>query len=74
MEYNIDNWEELQKDIVKRAQIYPAKENGITPQGHTKYVQYVVMYGKRDMPANVKVVWAKENNSERMITAFIEEI
>lgn len=72
--YNISNWEELQKQLVDRARIYPAKINGQTPQGNDKYVQNIVVYGLKGKPANVKIIWAHEEEKERLITAFIEEI
>lgn len=72
--YNIDNWKELKQDILDRAAKYPAIQNGQTKQGNSKYVQDIVMYGKKNKPANVKVVWVNEKSIERMITAFIEEV
>lgn len=72
--YNISNWEELQKQLIDRARIYPAKINGKTPQGNDKYVQNIVVYGQKGKSANVKMIWAHEEEKERLITAFIEEI
>ena len=74
MGYNISNWKELQKELLDRAKIYPAKENGQTPQGYHKYVQNMVIYGLKNKPANVKTIWANEETGERLITSFIEEI
>ena len=72
--YNISNWEELQRQLLGRAQLYPAVMNGQTPQGYHKYVQNMIIYGVKNKPANVKVIWADEETKERLITAFIEEV
>ncbi|MDY3751679.1 phage minor capsid protein, partial [Christensenella minuta] len=72
--YNINNWKDLRQEILSRASKYPAAVNGQTLQGYKKYVQNMIVYGEKDKPANVKVVWANEENTERLITAFIEEV
>lgn len=71
--YNIDNWETLQKEIVKRAQIYPAAA-GETDQYGTRYTQHIVIYGEKGKPANVRVGWKVKGDKTWLTTALIKEI
>ncbi len=72
--YNISNWKELQKELINRAQLYTAKEGKKTEFG-VKYTQFMVLYGNKGKPANVKVGWIVASDTDtHLTTAFIEEV
>ena len=72
--YNIGNWKELKAQIINRAQMYPAKKGEKTEYG-VKYTQFIVLYGNKGRPANVKVGWIVDGETDtHMTTAYIEEI
>lgn len=71
--YNINNWKELQEEIQKGAEIYPATLKGETEFG-LKYEQKMVLYGKNEIPANVIVGWLYKQDVVAMTSAYIKEV
>ena len=72
--YNINNWEELKKDILKKASLYPVKIGKATEHGQ-KYEQFIILQGKKGKPANVKIGWIVTSDTDtHLTTAFIEEV
>lgn len=71
--YNIDNWVELKKQLIDRAQLYPATAREETKFG-TPYTQYMVLYGAKGKPANVVVGWLANRDKTWLTTAMIKEV
>lgn len=71
--YDITNWEELSEEIHSRATLYPSRKIGDFGHG-MKYEQLMVLYGKKNTPANVVVGWIEENGAPRMTSAYIKEV
>lgn len=71
--YSADNWGELQKEILSRASLYPAKKKNEDKYG-TRYEQKMVLYGKKGTPANVIVAWIHDTEGTRMTSAYIKEV
>ena len=71
--YDIGNWEELSGEIKARAKLYPANPKGDAGHG-MKYEQLMVLYGKKNKPANVVVSWIVENGIPRMTSSYIKEV
>lgn len=71
--YNISNWEELQRQLINRARLYPAKA-GETDQYGTRYTQYMVLYGNKGKPANVRAGWKVSEDKTWLATVLIKEV
>lgn len=71
--YNISNWEELQRQLIDRARLYPAKA-GETDQYGTRYTQYMVLYGNKGKPANVRAGWKVSEDKTWLATVLIKEV
>ena len=71
--YNISNWEELQRQLIDRARLYPAKV-GETDQYGTRYTQYMVLYGNKGKPANVRAGWKVSEDKTWLATVLIKEV
>lgn len=71
--YNISNWEELQRQLIDRARLYPAKA-GETDQYGTRYTQYMVFYGNKGKPANVRAGWKVSEDKTWLATVLIKEV
>lgn len=72
--YNLDNWQELRKEILNRASWYPATFRDNNGYGD-RYSQKIVIYGKKGTPANVVVGWThKPDGSVLMSSAYIKEV
>ena len=71
--YDIDSWQELQNEILRRARLFPVKNIG--DQGHgVQYEQKMILYGRTGRPTNVIVGWILENDRPRMTTAYVKEV
>ncbi len=70
--YEKNNWEELQREILCRARLYPVRYMGDKGFGAT-YEQKMILYGKTGKPANVIVSWIDEGGHPRMVSAYIKE-
>lgn len=70
--YDISNWQELQKEILTSAQKYPATV-GETNEHGTKYTQKMVLYGKKEKPANVITGWKCKDEKTWMTTVYVKE-
>ena len=71
--YNLENWQELQKEIQKRAPLYPAAHKGNVGFGD-KFEQKMILYGLKDKPANVVVGWIrKSDGTTSMTSTYIKE-
>lgn len=71
--YNISNWEELQRQLIDRARLYPAKA-GETDQYGTRYTQYMVLFGNKGKPANVRAGWKVSEDKTWLATVLIKEV
>lgn len=72
--YSIENWEELQREILKRALKYPSLYKDNNGYGD-RYEQKMVLYGIKETPANVIVGWLhKPDGSIAMTSAYIKEL
>lgn len=71
--YNIDNYKEFEKEILKKAKENPAVNKG--SNGHvTRYEQKIIMYNRDGIPTNVKVGWGVDNDKTHLTTVIIEEV
>ena len=72
--YDIDNWKELQMEIKQGAMRYPSILKGMTEYG-ARYEQKMILYGKKETPANVVVGWLQwPDGSMHMTSAYIKEV
>lgn len=72
--YSVDNWQELQKEIIQRASFYPAHYLDNNGYGD-RYEQKIVLYGSKEKPANVVVGWfCKSDGSTSLSSAYIKEV
>ena len=71
--YDINNYSELKKEILERAEKYPSLYKN-TDEFGDKYEQKIVLYGNKDTPANVVVGWKVKDNKTWMTSAYIKEI
>lgn len=72
--YSIENWEELQREILKGALKYPSLYKDNNGYGD-RYEQKMVLYGIKETPANVIVGWLhKPDGSIAMTSAYIKEL
>lgn len=71
--YTSSNWKELKKEIEIRATKYPVISKGNNGFGE-RYEQKIIIYGKKDTPANVVVGWIdKLDGTTSMSSAYIKE-
>lgn len=71
--YDIDSWQELQDEIMRRAGLFPAKNIGNHGHG-VQYEQKMILYGRTGRPTNVIVGWILEDDRPRMTTAYVKEV
>lgn len=72
--YDAKNWDKLESEIKSRAKLYPAIEK-ISDQYGTRFEQKMILYGEKDMPANVVVGWIhKPDGTLLMTSAYIKEV
>ena len=72
--YSIDNWQALQREILRGAQRYPAEFKGNNGYGD-KYEQKMILYGTTEKPANVIVGWIlKSDGCVSLTSAYIKEV
>ena len=71
--YNIDNWQELQKEIINRAPLYPVALKYTNEYGNG-YEQKIILYGEKGKPANVIVGWLEKDGETKMTTCYIKEV
>lgn len=72
--YDLNNWQELRKEILNRASWYPATFRDNNGYGE-RYSQKIVIYGKKGTPANVVVGWLhKPDGSVSMSSVYIKEV
>ena len=72
--YSIENWPELQKEILSGAKRYAAQLKGDNAYGHL-YEQKMILYGRTNNPANVVVGWiVKPDGSTTMTSPYIKEV
>lgn len=72
--YNIGNWKALQSEILKRAPLYPARNNGFNEYGVELYEQFQILPGLKRKPANVKVGWGYKDGKTWLTTCMLEEV
>lgn len=70
--YNKDNWQELQQQIISKADKYPARYR-MTDQFGDRYEQKQIIYGLNGRAANVIVGW-NISDTTKMTTAYIKEV
>nr|DAZ10551.1 MAG TPA: minor capsid protein [Caudoviricetes sp.] len=72
--YDAKNWGKLESEIKSRSKLYPATEK-ISDQYGTRFEQKMILYGEKDMPANVVVGWIhKPDGTLSMTSAYIKEV
>lgn len=71
--YSKENFEELKRDILKSAVKYPATYKDTDKYG-SKYEQKIILYGKKEKPANVVIGWKVKEDKTWMTSAYIKEI
>lgn len=71
--YDIDNWEEFEGEIMKRAPRYPATVK-VKDQHGQRYEQKMVLYGLNGTPANVIVAWIEKDGKTKLTSAYIKEV
>lgn len=72
--YDLNNWKELQEDITSKSSVYPVRSKGRNEYGE-RFEQKIILYGKKELPANVVVGWLrKTDGSVNMTTAYIKEV
>ena len=71
--YEMGNWQELQKALKQGAVKYPAQYVDNNGYGD-RYVQKMILYGKKETPANVVVAWLRtEDGTTKLTSAYIKE-
>lgn len=70
--YDINNWQDLWNEILKRASVYPATLKGTNNFG-SKYEQKIIVYGLKGTPANVVIGWNVVKGATKLVTAYIKE-
>ncbi len=65
--YDIDNWELFAKEIKNQSKNYPIK---VAEEGKygIKYQQDMIVFGTKNRPMWIKVIWMQENDKLRLIT------
>ena len=72
--YDKDSWSAMRREIVQGASCYPASSKGNNGHGDL-YEQKMVLYGTKELPANVIVGWIVKPDGETvMTTAYIKEV
>lgn len=72
--YDINNWEQLQTEIISAAPKYPAVLKRRDEHGD-RYEQLVVLQGIKNRPANVLVAWNVDpDGTVHMTTAHMKEV
>ena len=71
--YDINNYKGLQKEILKKADKYPAIKKETDIYG-TKYEQKIILYGNKEKPANVIVGWKEHDGKTWLTSAYIKEL
>jgi len=70
--YDISNWQELEKEILEKSIMFPAKDKGENGYG-TQYEQKLILYGKTNKPTNVIIGWLTKDNETWLTSAYIKE-
>lgn len=71
--YDIDNYDKLKDEVLKKASKYPSVYKRKNAQGDL-YEQKIILYGLKNKPANVVVGWIANNDTVRMTTSYIKEL
>lgn len=72
--YDKNNWMELQKEIKKKAGVYPVTFKEEDQYGR-RYEQKMVIYGRKGTPANVIVGWnQRPDGNVYLSSAYIKEV
>lgn len=69
--YDIDNYDKLKDEILKKASKYPAVFKGSNSHGY-KYEQKMVLYGLKNKPANVLIAWLNKENATHLTTLHLD--
>ena len=70
--YNINNWRELQYQIINHAPLCPSAAISTDEYG-TRYEQKMILYGKNALPANVIVAWCEKDGKTWLTSCYIKE-
>ncbi len=72
--YTEKNWEELRREILRKAPFYPAVQKRSSGHGN-RYEQQIVLYGKKGKPANVFIAWSDDTEPDviKLVSAYITE-
>ena len=69
--YDIDNYDKLKDEVLKKASKYPAVFKGSNSHGY-KYEQKMVLYGLKNKPANVLIAWLNKENATHLTTLHLD--
>lgn len=72
--YDAENWKKLQKEIIKKAPLYPVTSKGVNGYGRHMYEQKIVLQGLKETPANVVVGWSVDEGNATMASTYIKEV
>lgn len=65
--YNTDNWKLFAEEIKKQSRNYPMEVVERSGYG-IKYQQDMIVFGTKNRPMWIKVIWMQENDKFRLIT------
>lgn len=73
--FSESNWLELRQEILSSAPQYPAMHKGNVGHGN-RYEQQIVLYGKKEKPANVLIAWSDDTvpGEIKMVSVYITEV
>ena len=71
--YNIDNWEQLRREILDASKYFPARLRAKTSYGD-QYEQKVILHGTKGTPANVVFGWTVDDKGVHLSTAIVKEV
>lgn len=69
--YDINNYDKLKDEILKKASKYPSAFKGSNGHGY-KYEQKMILYGLNDKPANVLIAWLRKDNETHLTTLHLD--
>lgn len=71
--YNLDNYLDFKREIIKRATINPSTFKRSTKYGD-KYETRAIFRGKKDSLVNIEIGWNVKDGKTHMVTLYINEV
>ena len=69
--YDINNYDKLIDEILKKTERYPAKFKGNNGHGD-KYEQNMILYGLKNKPADVLIGWLNDSSGVHLTTLHLD--